>query len=149
MAEQSEMKSGGSQPLHETAEGSSSSIAKGEEDAVCPLFMEGLPSNFATNPGLAAIASLLNESDNEDYDTKKRKGDKKEDDSSTNNAISKVLELKPGGGKVQRTRLKGRSSRSSPYNKDKDGNNNKKKTKQDKKGASLGEAQLFLNMWKL
>ena len=38
----------------------------------------------------------------------------------------------------RKTRRKG----SSPYNKD-------KKKKQDKKAASVGEAQLFLNLWKI
>jgi hypothetical protein len=44
-----------------------------EEEITCPLFMEeGLPSDFASNPHLAAIASLLEE-DEEDGKKKDRK----------------------------------------------------------------------------
>mmetsp|Transcript_29254 Transcript_29254/g.45980 ORF Transcript_29254/g.45980 Transcript_29254/m.45980 type:complete len:123 (-) Transcript_29254:19-387(-) len=116
-------------------EGASLAAQKGEEeeqDTTCPLFMDGLPSNFAKNKSLAAIASLLNEED-DDYDTKKQSADKED------GLMSKV-ELKSGGGKVQR---KSRRKGSSPYNKD------KKKVQHDKKAASVGEAQLFLNLWKI
>jgi hypothetical protein len=127
-----EKKSGGSQ-----AEGGTSAAQKEEEDnaTTCPLFMDGLPSNFANNKSLAAIASLLNDEE-DDYDSKKQNFDKED-----STKLSKV-ELKSGGGKVQRkSRRKGSSS---PYNKD------KKKVNQDKKaGTSVGEAQLFLNLWKI
>lgn len=134
----SEKKSGGSsQPLHHE----NSSV----EDSVCPLFMDGLPTNFKTNPSLAAIASLLNESD-EDYDNmKKQIIEEKECNSDSISASEKKMkvELKSGGGKVQRKQF--RQKGSSPYSKD----GNTKKRKEDKNTASLGEAQLFLNMWKL
>ena len=35
------------------------------KDISCPLFMDGLPLDFSTNPALAAIASLMNENDND------------------------------------------------------------------------------------
>ena len=140
----SEKKSGGSsQPLHH--ENNSDDAEAASEDSVCPLFMDGLPSNFKTNPSLAAIASLLNESD-EDYDNmKKQIIEEKECNSDGISASKKTMkvELKPGGGKVQRKQS--RQKGSSPYSKD----GNTKKRKEDKKTASLGEAQLFLNMWKL
>ena len=144
----SEKKSGGSsQPLHH--ENNSDDATEAAEDSVCPLFMDGLPSNFKTNPSLAAIASLLNESD-EDYDNMKKQIIEEKECNSDSNSASKTemkVELKPGGGKVQRKqcRRKGGSGSSSPYSKD----GNTKKRKEDKKTASLGEAQLFLNMWKL
>jgi hypothetical protein len=34
-----------------------------EETSWCPLFMEGLPTDFASNPQLADIASLLEDDD--------------------------------------------------------------------------------------
>ena len=103
-----------------------------KEEEFCPLFMDGLPSDFAKNKSLAAIASLLDDgSDNIDAE---HQISKKEDV-----ALSKV-ELKSGGGKVQRSR---RRKGTSPYNKE------KKKGDKDKKAASIGEAQLFLNMWKI
>jgi len=37
-----------------------------DNDDICPLFMDGLPKNFASNPQLAAIASLLNDEDDDD-----------------------------------------------------------------------------------
>mmetsp|Transcript_30667 Transcript_30667/g.61599 ORF Transcript_30667/g.61599 Transcript_30667/m.61599 type:complete len:188 (+) Transcript_30667:524-1087(+) len=118
------------------AEGASLAAAQKEEEeeeATCPLFMDGLPSNFADNKSLAAIASLLNDDDDEDFSNTNKQKEDKED------SIMSKVELKSGGGKVQRkTRRKG----SSPYNKD-------KKKKQDKKAASVGEAQLFLNLWKI
>lgn len=118
-------------------EQSSLAVQKEEEEeedtTTCPLFMDGLPSNFAENKSLAAIASLLNEED--DDNATKQSADNKED-----GLMSKV-ELKSGGGKVQR---KSRRKGSSPYNKDK-----KKGIQKDKKAASVGEAQLFLNMWKI
>jgi hypothetical protein len=90
-----------------------------EEEINCPLFMTGLPKDFSTNPGLAAIASLL-EDDEERVEIKEKR---------------RNLELKPsvGGGKVKRNK-KSRAT-NSPY--------------PDKKKASLGEAELFLKMWKL
>ena len=60
------------------AEGASLAAAQKEEEeeeATCPLFMDGLPSNFADNKSLAAIASLLN--DDEDFsNTNTQKEDK-------------------------------------------------------------------------
>jgi hypothetical protein len=145
----SEKKSGGiSQPLHH--ENNSDAAEAAAEDSVCPLFMDGLPSNFKTNPSLAAIASLLTESD-EDYDNMKKQIIEEKECNSDSISASKTkmkVELKPGGGKVQRKQCRrkgGSSSSSSPYSKD----GNTKKRKEDKKTASLGEAQLFLNMWKL
>ncbi|KAL7446614.1 hypothetical protein ACHAXM_011636 [Skeletonema potamos] len=118
------------------AEGGSSAAMKEEEEdnaSTCPLFMEGLPSNFAKNKGLSALASLLND---EEDDYKKQNIDKED-----SNSMSKV-ELKSGGGKVQRKNR--RKVCSSPYNKE------KKKVNLDKKvGTSVGEAQLFLNLWKI
>ena len=117
------------------AQGVSSSAAakkKGEEDATCPLFMDGLPTNFAENKSLAAIASLLNDEEDDYSDTKKQTA-KKED------SIMSKVELKSGGGKVKRKSRR----KQGPYNKD------KKKVQNDKKAASVGEAQLFLNLWKI
>ena len=36
-----------------------------EEEITCPLFMTGLPKDFASNPGLSAIASLLEDDEEE------------------------------------------------------------------------------------
>ncbi len=106
-----------------------------EEDATCPLFMDGLPTNFAENKSLAAIASLLNDEEDDYSDTKKQTAEKED-------SIMSKVELKSGGGKVKRkSRRNGNGS--SPYNKD------KKKVQNDKKAASVGEAQLFLNLWKI
>eukprot|EP00986_Skeletonema_menzelii_P017899 scaffold22656_cov147-Skeletonema_menzelii.AAC.16 len=122
--------------IHNTmAEGGSSTASKKgeeedeEEDTTCPLFMDGLPTNFAHNKHLAAIASLLNDEEDDCKDTKKQTAEKED-------SIMSKVELKSGGGKVQR---KSRRKGSSPYNKD------KKKVQ----NGNVGEAQLFLNLWKI
>ena len=98
-------------------------------DTFCPLFMDGLPQNFADNPQLAAIASLLEESDDDENIRKP-------------SAIQRGVPVPNAGGGKARSRTS-RSSRShKPYSVPK----KKEKTKQQ---ASLGEAQLFLNMWKI
>ena len=106
-----------------------------EEEGICPLFMDGLPTNFAENKSLAAIASLLNDEEDDYSDTKKQTAEKED-------SIMSKVELKSGGGKVKRKSRPLRKG-SSPYNKD------KKKVQNDKKAASVGEAQLFLNLWKI
>ena len=99
-----------------------------DEKEFCPLFMEGLPADFETNPALAALASLLDsDSDNEE--------DKKRADAEKAKALPK-----PGGGKVRRSRSNHYRSNRNPYNIPEE---------KKKKKASVGEAQLFLNMWKL
>jgi hypothetical protein len=97
----------------------------------CPLFMEGLPSDFSTSPSLAALASLLDEDDND------------EDCKNIAEGESKVMpKTAPGGGKVRST--KSRKSRIGrlPYQR----LGSKKKHENE---ATIGEAQLFLKMWKL
>jgi hypothetical protein len=98
--------------------------ADGENVENCPLFMDGLPTDFSTNPGLAALASLL--------------------DDNTDEACPKVKESDTpapwaGGGKVRRK--PSRSKRNDgPYRRDND---------RQKGDATIGEASLFLKMWKL
>ena len=104
------------------------------DDIGCPLFMEGLPKDFATNPSLAALASLLQ--NDEDDDNKNNE----HDDTITNKPLPVIM--KSGGGKLRRS--KGRQQRQStntPY-----AAKNKNKTEET---ASLGEAQLFMKLWKL
>jgi hypothetical protein len=96
------------------------------EEMSCPLFMVGLPSDFSTNPALAALASLLEEGEE---DVKKKNP---ADPSHTMHA--------GGGGKVRR--VKSREVRkAAPYH--------RSTTKQRTKDATIGEASLFLKMWKL
>lgn len=98
----------------------------------CPLFMDGLPSDFAQNSALAAIASLINDDDDFKDDIKK---------SSSHFHLS-TGELKSGGGKIKMTGNK-RNNRHSPYSKDTGA------TIKGEKKATLGEAQLFLGLWKI
>jgi hypothetical protein len=97
-------------------------VAGTKKEHFDPLFMDGLPSDFASNPKLAAIASLLDV------------GDYKEERVGANEKS-----IKEGGGKVKRTNRK-HSKKSNPYT---------KPEKKKKKIATVGEAQLFLNLWKL
>lgn len=84
-----------------------------------PLFMEGLPSDFSSNSKLAAIASFLN--------------------SDSDNESEKPLSAS-GGGKVKKRMNKKYTNKNSPYT---------KIEKKSSKSASIGEAQLFLSMWKM
>ncbi len=97
----------------------------------CPLFMDGLPSNFAANAGLAAIASLLDDGDDEGEKECKKK-----------EAQLTTTSCQAGGGKARKASSK--RNKHSPYSKNKD-----KDDREGKKRASMGEAQLFLNMWKI
>ena len=123
----------------------------------CPLFMSGLPSDFASNPGLAAIASLLGETveeeeDDNDGGKKSRKCDKTTKDTGSRTAAS--VEPRAGGGKVggAASRRNGGStgSRRKPSS-SKSGHQPYPTAdrKERKQKAAVGEAQLFLNMWKL
>eukprot|EP01083_Nonionella_stella_P129330 392412_1 len=106
--------------------------ASGTSSSDCPLFMDGLPSDFAANSGLAAIAALLNDDDD---------GGEDGDEKASKERESKItVNLKSGGGKVTKKTSKRNNS---PYSK------GKNKNGKEKKKASLGEAQLFLNMWKI
>ena len=96
-----------------------------ENDLQCPLFMDSLPSNFASNSGLAAIASLLNEESDCDKDNKEEAPIR-----------TSEVTIKSGGGKASKRRTG--SSRHSPY-----------KNRNSGKETSVGEAQLFLSMWKM
>jgi hypothetical protein len=97
------------------------------DEETCLLFMDGLPKDFSTNPQLAALASLMNGDDHEDDD---KPAVRKEAPS----AITKS-----GGGKLDRKSQQRGKRQDAPY------------TKPTKKKApsSLGEAQLFLQMWSL
>ncbi|KAL3803647.1 hypothetical protein HJC23_003701 [Cyclotella cryptica] len=108
-------------------------------DDACPLFMDKLPSNFATNSGLAAIASLLNDDENEaDYDNQ-------DAPSTSNNTSSEKNLVAVGGGKAA-TRRRRDSNRYSPYKKNAKRSESVTVTKSD---TTVGEAQLFLSMWKM
>ena len=101
-----------------------------DKGTVCPLFMEGLPTDFATNPQLAAIASLLEEEQEEEEEVKPSR--------KVEPAIETVPIGKPGGGKIRSSTRHQRRQKQTPY-----------QTPKRKPKASMGEAQLFLKMWKL
>ncbi|KAL3788490.1 hypothetical protein ACHAW5_004065 [Stephanodiscus triporus] len=105
--------------------------AKQGNAEACPLFMDGLPSHFAQNSALAAIASLIDDdASGEECKDARKKGSQ-----------SSTFDYKSGGGKVKKT---GKRSNHSPYSKEKGTRNNGGKI-----STTLGEAQLFLNMWKI
>lgn len=95
-----------------------------ESEETCPLFMDGLPNDFASNPQLAALASLMNDDDEE-------------------NDVSKSVPTEigqKGGGKVDRKSQRRAQRHDAPY---------LKQPTKKVSSASLGEAQLFLKMWSL
>lgn len=106
--------------------GNMSASREPDEEPFDPLFMDGLPSDFSSNSKLAAIASFLySDSDSESVNSKR--------------VISEKPLSASGGGKVKRSNKK-YTNKSSPY---------AKIEKKTSKSASMGEAQLFLSMWKM
>lgn len=102
---------------------------KGSEDneKLCPLFMDGLPSDFSTNPGLAAIASLF---------------DEESDDTAPKKKEYEAPSTTVGGGKLRRTPARSeRRNDGRPYQ--------NRQRESETKAASVGETHLFLKMWKL
>lgn len=119
----------------------------------CPLFMDGLQSNFAENAALAALASLLDDDDIEDDDVDVDVADRCKETEKKKSCAQTAIPSpaathsnKSGGGKAAKIVTK--RTDYSPYSKGKQGGTKERKEKK-KKGATLGEAQLFLNMWKL
>ena len=160
-------KGGGGKDCANNADEASSS------SSTCPLFMSGLPSDFASNPSLAAIASLLGDEEyDSDVDIRKvrRKGLRADDGGSKTvsgggaaaaaaAAAGKVAAAtarpRVGGGKVGGAGAARRNNNKSGSRK-KSGAHHRpyptaegKKEGEGKQKASVGEAQLFLNMWKL
>jgi len=124
----------------DSMEAMDSDIDRNDDPPQCPLFMgtDGLPSNFASNNALAAIASLLN--DDDDGDASTCSAGEISSKAKTKSLTSKVTP-KQGGGKVSR-RIANRNramEKRNPYN----------KPVNDKPKATMGEAQLFLKMWKI
>jgi hypothetical protein len=106
----------------------------------CPLFMEGLPRDFSTNPALAALASLIDEGiSSSDNSSKSLCSQKKEDKTlkkrrhSIKNLISK--------GKLKSSKETCASTTSTE--------DQVLPPSGPKSSTSIGEASLFLKMWKL
>ena len=152
---------GGKDCANDADEASSSST--------CPLFMSGLPSDFASNPSLAAIASLLGDEEyDSDVDIRKvrKRGLRAEDGESKTVSgggaaaagkatAAATANLRVGGGKIGGAGAARRNNNKSGSRK-KSGAHHRpypttegKKEGEGKQKASVGEAQLFLNMWKL
>lgn len=83
------------------------------EEELCPLFMDGLPKDFSTNPALAALASLMDDSN------------------------------RTSSGCIRRSRRKRRQARRprAPYQ--------RKQSEGEEEASTLGEAQIFLKLWKI
>ena len=112
----------------------------------CPLFMEGLPSNFASNPHLAAIASLLDDEVREETKENKAENDSTPEDKNTSTlscAQSSQTTISRHSKILGKARKNCRRQRASPYPRPQD-RTNEKTTKK----TSVGEITLFMNMWK-
>lgn len=121
---------------------------------MCPLFMDGLPSNFATNPQLAAIASLLNDDvPEETEDDKPKEESDTKDNSSHASSIPHHTRCSTPHITASRywnnsaeTRNRRQRQRVSPYPRQQQ--DRKKETQAKSKNSSVGEITLFMNMWK-
>jgi hypothetical protein len=115
-------------------------------EMTCPLFMDCLPPNFASNSGLAAIASLLEGSS--DY----------EDDEDVNDDDTALRQCNDGAENSHQERMRAFPTRreldkctrkiSSARKCIKFKSKIKDTRKKDKK-ASVGEVELFLKLWKV
>mmetsp|Transcript_20798 Transcript_20798/g.47216 ORF Transcript_20798/g.47216 Transcript_20798/m.47216 type:complete len:140 (-) Transcript_20798:143-562(-) len=119
-----------------------------EESETCPLFMTGLPPNFSSNPALCALASLVKNDDDEKPDEERFHRSGKE-------PRKNEREMgRHGGGKCTGRDRAGRrgvgrmGTQHTPYAK----NNIVKERKASGKisaRTTMGEAQLFMKMWKI
>lgn len=121
-----------------------SSKAKGTvetEETMHPLFMTSLPSDFESNSGLAAIASLLDCDDDDEEEDQEEEEDVEETNNDTQQreeSLTKIKRLFSAKEKVRPTaRRKAIKAK-----------RNKERRTSPKK-ATVNEAQLFLKMWKL
>lgn len=129
----------GSDQLVEVAERDGTDGAGAAPPAVscfCPLFSDGLPVNFQAQSALLALASLA-EGNDEDADAHLKR----------NNGKRKVAKASAGGRKGKkmspyRSHQAGQMRRQA-----KEQRHQKKKT--EEKSATLGEAQMFMSMWKI
>ena len=127
----------------------------------CPLFMEGLPRDFATNPQLAAIASLLDDEVREET-TPSQEDENDNVTATVNNKKNRNSKNLPSSQKYStqlqqskssksytthsgKARNRRRKQRATPYPKLQDRKNEKQA---GNKSASVGEITLFMNMWK-
>uniref|UniRef100_A0A7S4ALU3 Uncharacterized protein n=1 Tax=Pseudo-nitzschia australis TaxID=44445 RepID=A0A7S4ALU3_9STRA len=114
-----------------------------DDSTTCPLFMDGLPKKFATNPQLAAIASLLNDEDdyvvNDNANVDATKSCEKRPD----HQHGITARARDGISHCRSTRIQNRrrQQRATPYPRQKNQTNKEK-------NASVGEITLFMNMWK-
>jgi len=97
-----------------------------------PLFMEGLPKDFTTNPSLSALATLFHNDSDEDERKEPNKKERRKC------SPEKNITCGGGGGKVSRRNISRSKHRSKPYY-----------TVPKKSKTTLGEMQLFLKMWKM
>ena len=118
----------------------------------CPLFMDGLSTQFRSNPGLLAIASLLGEEVPICDDDDEGDDNGMSDDTVTRTMVHKKgrscnringLKFKSGGGKATRRRI---TSIGSPYTVQK---KERSEPKTRSSANSVNETQLFLSMWKI
>lgn len=123
------------------SEDENDAVSTNSNSADCPLFMEGLPRDFSSNPALAALASLIDEESiakqkiankalstqkKEDKTPKKRRHDVKNFKSKSNLTGSKERSASTSTSEDQVLPPTGQYS-----------------------SPSIGEASLFLKMWKL
>lgn len=110
------------------------------EDEWCPLFSTTLPRDFESHSGLAAIAALLEEEEATDGIAKQKVAAKR------GGEVRPIAVPVEGGGKCARGKKSASlKSRQSPYA----GTQGKKELRSRAQETTMGEAQLFLQMWKI
>ena len=130
----------------------------GNESTFCPLFMTGLPRDFSTNPALAAIASLM-----DDHDSANDDGDAVPIVAATNkSAAEKIIAKRSKSTKYKPYTKSNRKTKLTSDTGVEDATTDTSRqpldrtvfhTSSDLSGKSnattIGEASLFMKMWKL
>ena len=134
------------------------------DEITCPLFMIGLPKDFATNPQLAAIASLLKDDENKSGDKEMEQGLDEKIKMKKSFMINRIhsptkinrkdsppshvgfvtndkLRRRYSSSSLNRRQRQQRRQRACPYP--------EQHKRQKANDTSVGEATIFLNMWKL
>ncbi len=142
-----DIKLGGGQktriPLSEPQDQDENSQSIPQDEEEHPLFMIGLPSSFSTNRGLAAIASLIDEEeDNNNKSTNGTMGNQCNDEKRLGWSMEDGTLGVSGGGKLSRRSKSCAKVITSPYSIP------KRLTKAEHK-TTISEAQVYLNLWKI
>mmetsp|Transcript_44875 Transcript_44875/g.54337 ORF Transcript_44875/g.54337 Transcript_44875/m.54337 type:complete len:155 (+) Transcript_44875:334-798(+) len=128
-----------SSPMKDNVNDGGDHDGKEEEEEWCPLFSTNLPKDFSSNQKMAAVASLLEEEE-----------ERVDCDKGNASVAGRV-----GGGKMTTRMTRRRRARDEPYSSSSVSRRRQRQEADEdemmvgRDSSSVGEAQLFLNLWKI